>query len=345
MKAGVTRPSGSSELKRTGLVPDTLFTRGAELMKLGLQTTLRKTVVISGSGVHSDTPVTLRLHPALQNTGVVFLRTNLPDGSERRIEAKWSRVSTTELCTVLGEPSQASVSTVEHLLAACAGLGLDNVLVEIDGPEVPIMDGSAAAFVQAIDSAGMRELDETRRYIKVLKPVRVQNGRSFSELLPAASGFRLEVDIDFAAPAIGKQSKSVDMTPSRFRREIARARTFGLLRDVEKLRAAGLARGASLENSIAVDGDRIINPEGLRSRDEFASHKMLDALGDLALAGAPIVGIYRAHCPGHTMNFSVLKAMFADRSAFQFVGPTQRAEPFFAEFGLAPSPVYAIEAN
>lgn len=314
-------------------------------MKLGRQTTLRKTVALSGNGVHSNAPVTLHLHPADQNTGIVFLRTNLPDGGERRIEAKWSRVSTTDLCTVLGEPSHASVSTVEHLLAAFAGLGLDNVLVEVDGPEVPIMDGSAAAFVQAIDSVGLREQAATRRYIKVLKPVRVENGRSFSELLPAASGFRLEVDIDFAAAAIGKQRKTLELTPSRFRREIARARTFGLLRDVERLWKAGLARGSSLENSIAVDDDRIINPEGLRSRDEFVCHKMLDAMGDLALAGAPIVGTYRAHCPGHTMNFSVLKAMFADRSAYQIVEATQKAEPFFADFGLAPMPAYAAEAN
>jgi UDP-3-O-[3-hydroxymyristoyl] N-acetylglucosamine deacetylase len=314
-------------------------------MKLGRQTTLRKTVVLSGSGVHSNLPVTIQLHPASAQTGVVFLRTGLTNRCERRVEARWSRVSTTELCTVLGETTDASVSTVEHLLAAFAGLGLDNVVVEIDGPEVPIMDGSAAAFVEAIDRVGLRELAASRRYIKILKPVRVENGRSFSELLPANAGFRLDVAIDFAAKAIGAQSKTLDLTPARFRREIARARTFGQISDVEKLWKMGFALGSSLENSVAVDGDRIVNPEGLRSKDEFVAHKMLDALGDLALAGAPIIGTYRAFCPGHKMNFMVLKALFADRSAFQMVEAAQRPEPMFADFGLAPVPAFAAEAN
>ena len=310
-------------------------------MKLGRQTTLRKTVVLFGNGVHSDSPVTLQLHPADANTGVVFIRTGLSDGGERRIEGKWSRVSSTELCTVLGEVRDETVSTVEHLLAAFAGLGLDNVLVEVDGPEIPIMDGSAAVFVQAIDRVGLRQLPQARRYIRVLKPIRVENGRSFSELLPASSGFRLEVGIDFAARAIGAQSKSLDLTPARFRKEIARARTFGQISDLKKLLQLGLALGSSLENSIGVDGDRILNPEGLRSKDEFVSHKMLDAVGDLALAGAPIIGTYRAFCPGHKMNFLVLKAMFADRSCFQYV-EAPRVEPMFADFGLNPVPAFKV---
>lgn len=314
-------------------------------MKLGRQTTFRKTVVLSGSGVHSNLPVTIQLHPASAQTGVVFLRTGLANRAERRVEAKWSRVSTTELCTVLGETNEASVSTVEHLLAAFAGLGLDNVVVEVDGPEVPIMDGSAAAFVEAIDRVGLRELAAPRRYIKILKPVRVEHGRSFSELLPASSGFRLDVAIDFAAKAIGAQSKTLDLTPARFRREIARARTFGLISDVEKLWKMGFALGSSLDNSVAVDGDRILNPEGLRSKDEFVAHKMLDALGDLALAGAPLIGTYRAFCPGHKMNFMVLKALFADRSAYQMIEAAQRPEPLFADFGLAPVPAFAAEVN
>ena len=314
-------------------------------MKLGRQTTLRKPIVISGSGVHSNQPVTLQLQPSDPNSGIVFLRTNLPDGSERRIEAKWSRVSTTELCTVLGDPSFAAVSTVEHLLAALAGLGVDNVLIEVDGPEVPIMDGSAAAFVAAIEKAGIRQLAAKRRYIKVLKPVRVENGRSFSELKPASSGFHLDVAIDFASAAIGSQSKALDLTPTAFRREIARARTFGQIKDVEKLWSLGFARGSSLENSIAVDGDRIINPEGLRSSDEFVSHKMLDAVGDLALAGAPIIGTYRAFCPGHKMNFLVLKALFADRSAYAMIEAPSRPESFFADLGLSPVPAFAAEAS
>ena len=314
-------------------------------MKLGRQTTLRTSVVVQGRGVHSNAPVSMVLLPAEANTGIVFLRTNLADGSERRIEAKWSSVSTTELCTVLGDPSRASVSTVEHLLAALAGLGVDNVVIEIDGAEVPIMDGSAANFVAAIDSVGLKTLWVSRRYIKIVKPIRVESGRSFSELRPAASGFRLEVDIDFPVAAIGAQSKTLDLTPARFRREVSRARTFGLLRDVEKLWSLGFALGSSLDNSIAVDDDRILNPEGLRSGDEFVCHKMLDAIGDLALAGAPIIGTYRAFCPGHKMNFLVLKAMFADRSSFEYVEAPSRPEPLFADFGLSPMPSYAAEAS
>ena len=313
-------------------------------MKLGRQTTLRRAVVVEGRGVHSNAPVSMVLHPAEANTGISFLRTNLPDGSERRIEAKWSSVSTTDLCTVLGDPNRASVSTVEHLMAAFAGLGLDNVVVEIDGPEVPIMDGSAARFVAAIDSVGLKTLWASRRYLRVLKTIRVENGRSYSELRPADSGFRLEVEIDFAVSAIGAQAKTVNLTPARFRREVSRARTFGLVRDVERLWKAGFALGSSLENSIAVDGDRILNPEGLRTGDEFVCHKVLDAIGDLSLAGAPIIGTYKAFCPGHKMNFLVLKAMFADRSSFEFVEAPARSEPFYADFGRAALPAFAAEA-
>lgn len=314
-------------------------------MKLGRQTTLKKSVTVSGQGVHQNEPVSIILNPAPANAGITFTRTNLPNGGERVIEAKWSRVSTTELCTVLGDPSLGAVSTVEHLMAALMGLGIDNLSIEIDGPEVPIMDGSAAAFVAAIDEAGVKTLSVSRRTIKILKPIRVENGRSFSELLPAASGFHMDVAIDFPIPVIGAQRKSLELTPARFRREISRARTFGMLRDVEKLWKLGFALGSSLENSIAVDDNRILNPEGLRYADEFVCHKMLDAVGDLALAGAPIIGTYRAFCPGHKMNFLVLQAMFADRSSFQMVEAPARAEPSFADFGLAPVPAFAAEAN
>ncbi|MCW6511110.1 UDP-3-O-acyl-N-acetylglucosamine deacetylase [Lichenifustis flavocetrariae] len=314
-------------------------------MKLGRQTTLKKSVTVSGQGVHSNAPVSITLMPAPAHSGIAFRRTNLPGDMERVIEAKWNRVSTTELCTVLGDPSRGSVSTVEHLMASLSALGVDNIMIEIDGPEVPIMDGSAAAFVAAIDWAGIKVLRAPRRYIKILKPVRVDQGRSFSELLPAASGFHMDVSIDFPVPAIGAQSKMMDLTPARFRREISRARTFGLLRDVEKLWKLGFALGSSLDNSIAVDDTRVLNPEGLRSSDEFVCHKMLDAVGDLALAGAPIIGTYRAFCPGHKMNFLVLQAMFADRSSFQYVEAPARSEPFYGDFGLVPVPAFAAEAN
>ncbi len=310
-------------------------------MKLGKQTTLRKSTTLVGAGVHSNAPVNLILHPAPANSGLVFIRTGLPEGGERRIEAKWSKVSTTELCTVIGDPSRGTVATIEHLLAAFSGLGVDNVEIEIDGPEVPIMDGSSAAFVAAIDRVGLKTLASSRRYIKVLKPVRVEHGRSFSELLPSADGFRLEVEIDYASGVIGRQQKALHLTPATFRTQIARARTFGSISDVKRLWELGFALGSSLENSIAVDGDRVLNPEGLRSSDEFVSHKTLDAVGDLALAGAPIIGTYRAFCPGHKMNHMVLKAMFADRSSFEMIETAVRAPSFYPEFAMPAMPAYA----
>ncbi len=314
-------------------------------MRFAKQTTLRKPVVLSGNGVHSNSPVRLVLHPAKANSGIVFLRTNLAEGATRRIEAKWSRVSATDLCTVLGDVSLGSVSTVEHLLAALSGLGIDNALVEIDAAEVPIMDGSSAAFTAAIDKAGIRTLSAWRRYLKIVKTVRVEHGRSYSELSPAESGFRLDVEIDFPVAAIGRQRKSIDLVPEQFRREISRARTFGMLSDVERLWKMGFALGSSLDNSVAVDEGRILNPEGLRSSDEFVSHKILDAVGDLALAGAPIIGNYRAFCPGHKMNFLVLKALFADETAYEFIDEPVDTRTFFPDFALPSFPTYVAEVN
>ena len=314
-------------------------------MRFPKQTTLRKRIVLSGNGVHSNAPVTLVLHPAVADSGIAFLRTGLPNGATRRIEAKWSRVSATDLCTVLGDSSLGSVSTVEHLLAALTGLGVDNALVEVDGAEIPIMDGSAATFVTAIDRAGIRTLSTPRRFLKVLKPVRIEQGRSFSELRPAESGFSLDVEIDYPVAAIGRQHKALTLSPAAFRREISRARTFGLLRDVERLWKLGFALGSSLDNSVAVDDDRILNPEGLRSSDEFVSHKMLDAVGDLALAGTPIIGSYTAFCPGHKMNFLVLQALFADRSAYSLVEAPVEAGSSFPDFGFAPMPAFAADVN
>jgi UDP-3-O-[3-hydroxymyristoyl] N-acetylglucosamine deacetylase len=309
-------------------------------MNTGQQTTLRERAILVGTGVHTNTPVRLILHPSDVNSGIVFLRTGLPGHRDRLIEAKWSKVSMTELCTVIGEPSDATVATVEHLLAALAGLGIDNVLVEIDGPEVPIMDGSAADFVEAIDQAGVVQLAAPRRYLKILKPVRVEKGRAFSELHPAESGFRLDVEIDFDSQLIGRQKKVIDLDSRSFRRDLSRARTFGFVHQVEELWKRGFALGSSLENSVALDGDRILNPEGLRYRDEFVRHKALDALGDLALAGAPIIGSYRSFCGGHRMNVAVLESLFADRSAFAFIESPPRRE----RSALRPS-AFAPELN
>src|SRR5271165_5657885 len=294
-------------------------------MRAGLQKTLRDRVTVSGVGVHSAAPAQLVLHPADVDSGIVFLRTGLPGGRERLLEAKRSNVTHTALCTMLGDTSGASVSTVEHLLAALSGLQIDNVLVEIDAPEAPIMDGSAADFVSAIDRAGVVQQPRARRHLKILKPVRVERDGGYAEFLPADHGFRLDVEIDFKSPAIGRQRCALTVDPTTFRRELARARTFGFVCDVKKLWETGFALGSSLDNSVAIDEDVVLNPEGLRYKDEFVRHKALDAIGDLSLAGAPIVGLYRAYRPGHRLNVLALEALFATRSAYEIVdAPTPK---------------------
>ncbi|GGK30093.1 UDP-3-O-acyl-N-acetylglucosamine deacetylase [Salinarimonas ramus] len=291
------------------------------------QVTLRAPVEISGVGVHSGESVSVTLHPAEPGHGIVFLRTGLPNGIDRLIEARHINVSATELCTVVGSRESGAVATIEHLMAALAGLAIDNVLVEIDGAEMPILDGSAAPFVAAIESVGTIAQAAPRRILKVRRPVRVEKGASFVELLPAEKGLKLDVEIDFADAAIGRQRRVCDLTPATFRREIAAARTFGFMRDVEALWKAGFALGASLENTVAVGEDGVINPEGLRFADEFARHKLLDAIGDLALAGYPLAATYRAHRGGHRLNFAVLEALFADRANYEIVEAGTRREP------------------
>jgi UDP-3-O-[3-hydroxymyristoyl] N-acetylglucosamine deacetylase len=286
-------------------------------MRFGFQTTLRDRAAIHGFGVHSAAPAQVVLHPARIDTGVIFLRTGLSGGRERLLEAKHGNVTHTSLSTTLGDASGASICTVEHLLAALSGLRIDNVVIEIDGPETPIMDGSAIDFVRAIDSVGVAQQARLRRYIKIVKPIRVDHDGGFAEFLPAENGFRLDIEIDFESPAIGRQRRVFDLDPTTFRREIARARTFGFLSDVQALWQAGYALGSSLENSVAIDGDAILNPEGLRYADEFVRHKALDAVGDLSLAGAPIIGLYRTYRPGHKLNALALEALFEHRSAYE----------------------------
>jgi UDP-3-O-[3-hydroxymyristoyl] N-acetylglucosamine deacetylase len=205
------------------------------------------------------------------------------------------------------------------VLAALRGMGVDNATIELDGPEVPIMDGSAAAFVAAIDQAGILTQSASRRYLQVLKPVQVVIGDSFGELRPNAEGFRVDVEIDFANPVIGRQNYVVDLSPESFRREISRARTFGCMSDVVRLWSAGFALGASFENSVVFDQERLLNAEGLRYSDECARHKALDAVGDLALAGLPLLGTYRSVRGGHKLNHAVLTALMADRTAWRVV--------------------------
>ena len=231
---------------------------GVGAMKAGRQTTLRDQAVLTGIGVHSGLPVTLSLHPTEANTGIRFIRSGFGGGPDREICAEIGAVTATEFATVLGDASGPLVSTAEHVLAALRGLGVDNAVVEIDGPEAPIMDGSAAPFVAAIDQVGLESLDAPRRYIRLLKPVRVALGGAYGEFRPYARGFRVEAEIEFDHAAIGRQSLALDVRPDTFRREIARARTFGFMRDVARLWSAGYALGASLENTLVVAENRVL---------------------------------------------------------------------------------------
>ena len=274
-------------------------------MKLSRQTTLRSQATVTGVGVHSGLPVNLTLGPAPVDAGFIFVRTGL-DGADREVQATADAVIATEFATVLGDGEGPLVSTAEHVLAALRGMGVDNAVIEIDGPEVPIMDGSSAAFVAAIDQAGIVTQSAVRRFIQILKPVQVAIGDSFGELRPFAGGFRAEVEIDFVNPQIGRQSYTFDLSAENFRREICRARTFGCMNDVARLWSAGFALGASFENSVVFDETRLLNTEGLRFSDECVRHKVLDAVGDLALAGMPLLGAYRSVRGGHKLNHAVL---------------------------------------
>jgi UDP-3-O-[3-hydroxymyristoyl] N-acetylglucosamine deacetylase len=291
-------------------------------MKFSRQTTLRSQATVTGVGVHSGLPVSLTLGPAPVDAGFIFVRTGL-DEADREVPAVAESVTATDLATVLGDREGPLVSTAEHVLAALRGMGVDNAIIEVDGPEVPIMDGSAAAFVAAIDQAGIVTQSASRRFIQVLRPVQVAIGDSFGELRPHAAGFRVEVEIDFANPVIGRQHYSIDVSPESFRREVSRARTFGFMNDVARLWSAGFARGASFENTVVLDDARLLNTEGLRFSDECARHKALDAIGDLTLAGLPLLGAYRSMRGGHKLNHAVLTALLADRSAWRVV----EAEP------------------
>jgi UDP-3-O-[3-hydroxymyristoyl] N-acetylglucosamine deacetylase len=288
-------------------------------MKGAKQTTLRDQVALSGIGVHSGEPVTLTLLPGDDDTGIVFQRVKSDGSVAREVRADVRAVTATEFATVLGDAKGPLCSTAEHLLAALRGLNVDNVIVEIDGPEVPIMDGSAAEFIDALDQAGLTTRALPRRYIEVIKPVRVARDHALGELRPYSNGFRVEAEIEFDHPLIGKQALALDIEPKTFRSEIARARTFGFMKDVAKLWSAGYALGASFDNTLVISDDRVLNPEGLRYSDEFVRHKVLDAVGDLALAGLPLIAAYKTVRGGHKLNHAVLSALMADRSAWRVI--------------------------
>jgi UDP-3-O-[3-hydroxymyristoyl] N-acetylglucosamine deacetylase len=275
-----------------------------------IQRTLKSAIGCVGFGLHTGLRVQLHLLPAPVGTGILFRRTDL--GVD--IPARFDHVVDTRLCTVLGLPNrpEARVGTVEHLMAALAGAGIGNVIVEVDGPEVPIHDGSAASALFLIDCAGTVDQTELATSIEVLRPVRVDNGEAFAELRPFPFAFDMAMSIAFDAAAIGRQALTLRLTPESFRAELARARTFTLASEVSQMRAAGLALGGSLDNAVVVDGAKVLNPAGLRMSDEFVRHKLLDAVGDLALAGAPLRARFVGHRTGHTLNNRLLRALFAD---------------------------------
>jgi UDP-3-O-[3-hydroxymyristoyl] N-acetylglucosamine deacetylase len=281
------------------------------------QKTLKDAIHCSGIGLHSGSKVSLTLEPGAADTGVVFLRTDMP-AAKAAIRADWRSVVDTRLCTVIANGLGAQVGTVEHLMAALAGCGVDNAVVRVNRAEVPAMDGSAEPFVFLIECVGAVEQDAPRRAIQVLKSVNAGKDGHHASLAPAASAL-LSFEIDFDNPAVARQELSLTLNRDSFKNQISRARTFGFLKDAEALRAQGLARGASLDNAVVINGEnRILNEGGLRFDDEFVRHKVLDSVGDLYLAGGPICGHYRGVKAGHRLNNQLLRALFADPRAWAY---------------------------
>jgi UDP-3-O-[3-hydroxymyristoyl] N-acetylglucosamine deacetylase len=275
------------------------------------QHTIAKPASLSGAGVHSGKSARLTVRPAGAGEGISFVRSDMGGAA---IPASALSVSTTMMGTNITK-GDASVATVEHFLAACAGVGVDNIIAELDGPELPIVDGSSKPFVDLLLGAGVVEQDAPRRVLRIMKPVEVRDGVKFARLSPGR-GFEMRIAIDFASKAIGRQTMSFAMKPGAFAREVAWARTYGFKKDAEALYAQGKALGASLDNTIVIDGDAILNEGGLQAPDEFVRHKLLDVIGDLSLAGGPIEGLYEAEQPGHALNNQLLRAVFADEAAF-----------------------------
>jgi UDP-3-O-[3-hydroxymyristoyl] N-acetylglucosamine deacetylase len=289
----------------------------ASLPAAAPQRTLAKAVECSGIGVHSGAKVNMRLIPAEADTGIVFFRTDLLNGA-RTIPARWDHVVDTRLCTVLGNDHGGKVGTVEHLMAALHACGVDNVTIEIDGGEVPVMDGSSESFVFLIEVAGTVAQAAPKRVLEILAPVEVEHNGKTARLLPAdAQSYNVTIAFDRAP--IKTQSCDLTLTPANFKGQISRARTFGFFEEAEQLQKMGLARGGSLDNAIIIKGDSILNEGGLRYDNEFARHKVLDAVGDLALAGMPIRGRFEGYCCGHALNNQLLRALFATPSAWRMV--------------------------
>ncbi len=285
-----------------------------------MQHTIARKVQFRGVGLHSGAAVRLTIMPAPANHGIVFRRSDL---NNALIPARWDNVTPSQLCTLLVNEDGVSVSTVEHVMAALAGVGINNAVIEVDGAEVPILDGSSAPFVKAILEVGLRaQLDGKLRAIRVLKPVEVRKGEAFARLSPADQ-FEMHFDIDFTDAAIGHQEKQLEMVNGAFVEELMDSRTFCRLSDVEQMQQSGLALGGTFMNAVVIDGDRILSPGGLRHQDEAVRHKMLDAVGDLALAGAPLLARYTGHRAGHAMTNALLRALFAQPDAWEWADPGQ----------------------
>jgi UDP-3-O-[3-hydroxymyristoyl] N-acetylglucosamine deacetylase len=280
------------------------------------QRTPKKVIQATGIGVHSGDTVLLTLRPAPINTGIIFRRTDLSPVVE--IPASYEYVSDTMLCTSL-QHQGAKVATVEHLLSALAGLGIDNAYVDVNAPEIPIMDGSAAPFVFLIQSAGIREQSAAKRFIRILKPVRIEENGKYVQFLPH-NGYKISFTIEFDHPVFNEKPQTVnfDFSSTSYVKEVCRARTFGFLSDYEKLRESDLAKGGSLDNAVVVDNYRVLNEDGLRFEDEFVKHKVLDAIGDLYLLGSSLIGAFEGYKSGHELNNKLLRALIAQQDAWEY---------------------------
>lgn len=299
-----------------------------------MQSTIAKSLAFTGVGLHGGKPVRMTLRPAPAGSGVRFCRVDLTD-RDQIVPAAFDAVVDTRLCTVLGNAEGATVSTVEHLMAALGALGVDNLLIDVDGPELPIMDGSSQPFLDAILAVGLTAQAAPRRALRVLEPVSVARGDARAELRPA-DAFEVAFEIAFDDAAIGRQTHALRVTPAAFAIELADCRTFVRMGEIEALRAAGLAKGGGLHNAVVVDGPRVLNPGGLRRADEFVRHKALDAVGDLALAGAPILGAYRGVRAGHALTNELLRALFARPAAWRWEPAPERDD--------LPEPLGAVTA-
>lgn len=290
-------------------------------MSSRFQHTLAGPAIFAGIGVHTGERVRVSIRPARVDQGIVFVRTDIRD-RDNQVAVSGEAVTKTQLGTVISNAAGATVSTIEHLMAAFCALGVDNAIVELDGPEVPIMDGSGQPFVEIIDRVGLSEQAAIRHAIEILEPIEVVEGDKTARLVPSKS-FEVAFEIEFDTPTIGRQAVDFVMDEAAFRKELADCRTFGFVAEVDALRAMGLARGGSLENCVVIDGDRILNPEGLRRSDEFVRHKALDAVGDLYVLGAPIIGRFEGVKAGHSLNNALVRALLANPQAWRVRPPVE----------------------